>query len=484
MQRAVELPPAQQEETRSECCRRDLADDLSVCSRATRPRDDRPVNSAVNLLPPTGEYGRAAESDFGNSMTSEELLSQSQSVKEALVPPGHNNHLHGEAPMWENCGAAPTAIKKPDDLERTYGTAMEEIKEDVKESIAVRESIEAKSEPRKLVPADWKESEAEDRMLEYLARIPSQLQTTFASARDVVKRTKASSEGYWLRPAETEGLAVFCMESGFGQRRASILHVSTVDPMRTSELVAAVVEHIWKNVNCGEIRAELRYAQQGSTYAPYEPIKLSLMKDNGFRWKTLLNESAKTGGQRVLVVGLARPASSVFANPRGIEVDANAIRLRHATVLDIGETSASSCKPEEKTEPAVRLLGYCSGIEALRQSDRDEELSAEEQNPISHLGKLLGLTLQFKQKKVLFRERKIGHTLRCQGPALRGQFGSHQYIPAGSEAGPRPSSLLIPRSCTNELRKQYDSSHAECRVWDWIGHPERLRNTQDTAIPG
>ncbi len=196
--------------------------------------------------------------------------------------------------------------------------------DDIKESILVAANniapVSACPDPetaRKLPALLWKESEAESLLSSYQLKLPQPLQETYASPHDVLRRAKNSREAYWLRPGAFEGLAVFCLEPAFEQQKASILHISTVEPGELSGFVTALVQHIWANVNCSEIRVELRYTH-GKEYAPYEPVKAAYMKDNGFRWKTLLNESAKTGGQRVLVLGLARPSTAIFSNPRWI----------------------------------------------------------------------------------------------------------------------------------------------------------------------
>lgn len=72
-----------------------------------------------------------------------------------------------------------------------------------------------------------------------------------------------------------------------------------------------LVNYIWKNVNCDEIRVGIAHIPQGQgKFIQYEPLKIAF-QNLGFRWKTLVNDEK---GGRILVLGLNRPENVLFDN--------------------------------------------------------------------------------------------------------------------------------------------------------------------------
>ena len=170
-----------------------------------------------------------------------------------------------------------------------------------------------------LKPLKLKESEIEAFLTDYLQKLPALLKDSYANIPELIKRTQSSPESYWMIPTEGttfEGLIVFYIDHTFELKRATVLHASTVDMANVSKFIGMVIEYIWANVECAEIRAELRYIQKEGDFAPYDALKDAYCKDNGFRWKTLLNDTTKGYEQRTLVLGIARPSEAIFLNPR------------------------------------------------------------------------------------------------------------------------------------------------------------------------
>ena len=114
------------------------------------------------------------------------------------------------------------------------------------------------------------------------------------------------------------GLAVFHLDPASQTRkRVFILHASTcteaAEPTTLRTCVAKLVDYIWANVNCEEIRVGLTHLlQEDGKRAPYELLKSAFLALN-FRWKTLINDQPDN---RILVLGATRPLTTLFANPR------------------------------------------------------------------------------------------------------------------------------------------------------------------------
>ena len=80
-----------------------------------------------------------------------------------------------------------------------------------------------------------------------------------------------------------------------------------------NDFLKELIEYIWENVNCEEIRVGISHIEQEKDkYSPYMPLK-SAYQGLNFKWKTLTNGE---DGKRILILGLSRPNTIIFNNPR------------------------------------------------------------------------------------------------------------------------------------------------------------------------
>ena len=183
---------------------------------------------------------------------------------------------------------------------------------------------------RYLRPLKISDEEIEGFLENYLAKIQPEIKESYPSLQDILKRSRNSSEAYYmlhtsLENTKTEhelikdgieGIAIFCKENPFDNKRVTILHASTVDPKKMSAFLGNLIDYIWKMVFCMEIRVELTYIRQGNNYEPLPELKNTFCQDNNFKWKTLLNNSTIETGKRVVALGCSKPTTAEFLNPR------------------------------------------------------------------------------------------------------------------------------------------------------------------------
>ena len=181
-------------------------------------------------------------------------------------------------------------------------------------------------------PLKITEPEAAKLLAWYQNHTSSKILQSYCPLSELITKAESGYEPYWLCYANDtyplegasnllrdssfdllRGLAVFHIDPASQQKpRVTILHASTLEETKVPDLVRKLVEYIWKNVNCEEIRVELTHFMQEGRLAPCDVLKASF-QGMKFRWKTLINDQQ---GKRVVVLGLARGAGDVFVNPR------------------------------------------------------------------------------------------------------------------------------------------------------------------------
>ncbi len=225
----------------------------------------------------------------------------------------------------------------------------------------------------------------------YRTRLSSKFVKSFSPLSDLVNRSQTGYEPCWLcyagqdypkegvgpllqenRSLESvQGFAVFYTDPGCQARsRVTILHVSVLDddraPQRLPQFIKKLLDYIWMNVGCEEVRVELAHFMQEGKLAPYDALKAAFHAIK-FRWKTLINDQQ---GNRMVVLGLARPTENVFANPRGISYGQEPITFKHGVVLAISNTETKTENEQRKQAKGKweeLLLTQCSYLEALRE---------------------------------------------------------------------------------------------------------------------
>lgn len=166
-------------------------------------------------------------------------------------------------------------------------------------------------------PLAIKESEISNFLNKYYEKLPKNIRESYINPTELLKKINTCSEAYWLckNDESCENFTVFCLEKNFEPLRTTILHASFIDLTKDmKEYIKNIVNYIWKNINCQEIRVELKYVQEKSEPAPCEKLNEAYTQ-NGFKWKNLKSDNKKTG-IRTTVLGISRPQTEIFLNPR------------------------------------------------------------------------------------------------------------------------------------------------------------------------
>lgn len=161
------------------------------------------------------------------------------------------------------------------------------------------------------------------------------------------------------------GLAIFYVDPNSLLRpRVMILHASVLDEKNEKlikDFISGVIDYVWRNVNCDEIRVELNHFQQEdgklSAYAALKNIYI----ENKLKWKNIINNTAESRGE---ALGSIRPENAVFSNPNGIDCKNPILSFKHTAVLCIGDGTAK-IKKTEKTD-VIGIFSICSYLEAIK----------------------------------------------------------------------------------------------------------------------
>lgn len=202
------------------------------------------------------------------------------------------------------------------------------VKEPVVVSVAktVEEPMKLDTEEEKLLlrPLKIHEREVAAFLAEYQTGVSAKLIQSYVPCAELLEKSQTGYEPCWLclrsdsnsaDHKKIKGLAVFHIDPTSKLRvRVNILHATAEESTgNVKDFLQQVVDYIWANVNCEEIRVGLAHIEQaGEKYIPYDPLK-NAYQDLQFRWKTLTNDEQ---GKRILVLGLSRPATKPFLNPR------------------------------------------------------------------------------------------------------------------------------------------------------------------------
>jgi len=186
-----------------------------------------------------------------------------------------------------------------------------------------KENDEVLDEDEKLVlrPLRMKESEIKGFLEHYQKKISKQLLESYSPFSELLETSFSGYEPYWLCLIDKDkfsikGLAVFHLDPESKIRsRVMILHASVTVEENLNDFLKELINFIWANVNCEEIRVGIVHIEQDNTKsAPYLPLKTAY-QNLSFKWKTLANDE---NGKRVLILGLNRPITEQFLNPRYI----------------------------------------------------------------------------------------------------------------------------------------------------------------------
>lgn len=256
----------------------------------------------------------------------------------------------------------------------------EEIEEKITEPDTKNQELFNQTE-NKLRPLKITEEEIEGFLEVYLRKISPEIKESYPMMAEILKRTHNSPEPYFmiyssdltknafdLLKEGIEGLTIFCRESNPNNKRITILHASSIGNLKVSKFIELIIEYIWKTVNCSEIRVELTYLRQGENFEPFSELKKAFCEDNKFKWKTLLNDSTKESGKRVVAFGLSKPSNLQYID----NTSSYNITFKQAVILSF------SSKYAKDTIPIIQpnWIASCSLLQALnliQQSSEEED---------------------------------------------------------------------------------------------------------------
>ena len=231
-----------------------------------------------------------------------------------------------------------------------------------------------------LNPLGISESEVPEFLKHYESAVSPKLIQSYPPCSELLEKSLTGYEPHWLcfcslenapgSHSSVKGLAVFHMDPTSKLKpRVNILHATVTPESELKPFLAALVEYIWTNMNCEEIRVGIAHIDQaGEKSVPYEVLKAAY-QELQFRWKTLTNDEQ---GKRILVLGLNRPATKPFMNPRyyivsplinrNLIASQEPITFKHAVVLSLSKTAV----PEEDAKLAIATtpMGQCSYLSA------------------------------------------------------------------------------------------------------------------------
>jgi len=233
------------------------------------------------------------------SIIIEEFITEANSIQNSLVNQEPPSSQRGEFSPESN----PTRIKAS------------------REFIAKTEQHSGEARP-KLRVLGISEAEIPVFLEQYGSMVPTKLLESYLALPELLEKSLSGYEPCWLCFNKTDhlnysvvkGLLVFHIDPESKlKKRVNILHASVTVEEELNDFLKEVVEYIWSNVNCQEIRVGISHVDQvGEKVVPYEPLKDGYQKLE-FRWKTLTNDE---NGNRILVLGINRPTDKPFLNPR------------------------------------------------------------------------------------------------------------------------------------------------------------------------
>lgn len=104
------------------------------------------------------------------------------------------------------------------------------------------------------------------------------------------------------------------------QQRVIIRHISTIKAKELEKAFELVVNFIWRNIQCDNIRFELFHTKDQTGALKADPNFKACLQKAGFKWKNLRNDP--TTGKRSQIMQLDRPKDPTkvpaFENPRGL----------------------------------------------------------------------------------------------------------------------------------------------------------------------
>jgi hypothetical protein len=126
-------------------------------------------------------------------------------------------------------------------------------------------------EELKIVPIDVALKNLHDHIIKYYETVPPAVIKSNAAAEEILSKTENGYERHYMsivsqKDGKCLGFASFNYDhTNLGGHRCFIRHLSTVNPEHMAQALELVVEFIWKNLPCENIRAEIYHIKDEAT---------------------------------------------------------------------------------------------------------------------------------------------------------------------------------------------------------------------------
>ncbi|EGR31943.1 hypothetical protein IMG5_099710, partial [Ichthyophthirius multifiliis] len=151
----------------------------------------------------------------------------------------------------------------------------------------------------------------------YLEKIHLDIKYSFLhNIDDIIKKIKEEQDVSFLKIEsdgfyeDFQGLAIICLDKQqyYQVRRINILHISCIEKSFYNSIINTLVDYIWKNDTCDDIRVNLFYQQEENKLQLNKFVK-NIFDQIGFKWKQLINDTITT--KRATIFELKRPKNIV-----------------------------------------------------------------------------------------------------------------------------------------------------------------------------
>ncbi|KAL4464045.1 hypothetical protein ABPG74_005982 [Tetrahymena malaccensis] len=144
----------------------------------------------------------------------------------------------------------------------------------------------------------------------YLETVEKKIkESVLSSTQEISRRLRTEYECGCLeykRNGKIKGMAYYFNESSQQSRRITLMHVSAVDQKNLDQFLNQIIQYIFKNDSCDEIRFCIYHHENEEGNMQVHKEIQTIFTSKGFKWKQVNND--KYTHQRTTILALRRPA--------------------------------------------------------------------------------------------------------------------------------------------------------------------------------
>ncbi|EAS07478.2 hypothetical protein TTHERM_00572140 (macronuclear) [Tetrahymena thermophila SB210] len=144
----------------------------------------------------------------------------------------------------------------------------------------------------------------------YLETVEKKIkESVLSSTQEISRRLRTEYECGCLeykRNGKIKGIAYYFNESSQQSRRITLMHVSAVDQKNLDQFLNQIIQYIFKNDSCDEIRFCIYHHENEEGNMQVHKEIQTIFTSKGFKWKQVNND--KYTHQRTTILALRRPA--------------------------------------------------------------------------------------------------------------------------------------------------------------------------------